>query len=160
MYNIGSIASLAVVPFLTDRYGRKISIICGCVIMIIAASVQASSQGLAQFEAGRFFMGFGNSLAQLASPMLLTEICHPQHRGRVTAIYNCLWNVGALICAWISYGTDFIPSNWAWRTPTLIQAFPSIIQLMFIWWVPEVSRPMEKILPVIQTFANNVAHHF
>lgn len=44
---------------------------------------------------GRFLVGFGNSLAQLSCPVLLTEICHPQHRGIVTAIYNCLWNLGA-----------------------------------------------------------------
>lgn len=45
---------------------------------------------------GRVLLGFGNSLAQIASPMLLTELCHPQHRGRLTTVYNCLWNVGAL----------------------------------------------------------------
>jgi MFS family permease len=47
------------------------------------------------FCAGRFILGFGNSLAQLASPMLLTEIVHPQHRAPFTTIYNCLWNLGA-----------------------------------------------------------------
>jgi hypothetical protein len=45
---------------------------------------------------GRALLGFGNSLAQICSPMLLTEIAHPQHRARLTTIYNCLWNVGAL----------------------------------------------------------------
>ena len=35
-------------------------------------------------------------MAQMSSPVLLTELCHPQHRARVTAIYNCLWNLGAL----------------------------------------------------------------
>jgi len=45
---------------------------------------------------GRVMLGFGNSLAQISSPMLLTELAHPQHRGRLTTIYNCLWNVGAL----------------------------------------------------------------
>ena len=28
--------------------------------------------------------------------MLLTEIIHPQHRAPVTAVYNCLWNLGSL----------------------------------------------------------------
>jgi sugar phosphate permease len=72
-------------------------------------------------------------MAQLACPLLLTEISHPQHRGRVTAIYNCLWNVGALINSWISFGTQNIPNDWSWRIPTLIQALPSLIQLSFIW---------------------------
>ncbi|GAB1742231.1 hypothetical protein NU219Hw_g7788t1 [Hortaea werneckii] len=140
MYSIGSIASLVFVPILSDRFGRRCPIIAGCVIMIIAAAVQAASQSLPMFEGARFFMGFGNSLAQLSSPLLLTEICHPQHRGRVTAVYNCLWNVGALICSWISFGTQNIGSNWAWRIPTLIQAFPSVICITFIWWIPESPR--------------------
>lgn len=28
--------------------------------------------------------------------MLLMEIAHPQHRGPLTAVYNCLWNLGSL----------------------------------------------------------------
>jgi MFS family permease len=140
MYSIGSIASLPIAPFISDRFGRKASILCGCIIMIVSAAVQASAHGQPQFEGGRFFMGFGNSLAQLSAPLLLTEIAHPQHRGRVTAIYNCLWNVGALIVSWISFGTQNIPSTWSWRIPTLIQAFPSVIQITFIWFIP-VSLP-------------------
>lgn len=85
-------------------------------------------------------MGFGNTLAQLSSPLLLTELCHPQHRGRVTAIYNCLWNAGAIVNTWLTFGTKRIPNNWSWRVPTLVQALPSIIQLIFIFWIPESPR--------------------
>lgn len=140
MYSIGSIASLPIAPQISDRFGRKTAIIVGCVIMIVAGSVQTAATAQPQFEAGRFFMGFGNSLAQLSSPLLLVEICHPQHRGRVTAIYNCLWSLGALICAWISFGTQHIAGDWSWRVPTLIQVFPSVIQIAFIWFVPESPR--------------------
>lgn len=64
--------------------------------MIAGAIMQGVCQNMAVFAAGRVLLGFGNSLAQLCSPMLLTELCHPQHRGRLTTVYNCLWNVGAL----------------------------------------------------------------
>nr|OQO15976.1 hypothetical protein B0A51_17761 [Rachicladosporium sp. CCFEE 5018]OQO29356.1 hypothetical protein B0A51_03138 [Rachicladosporium sp. CCFEE 5018] len=140
MYNIGSIASLPVVPWVSDHYGRRLPIIVGCFIMVAAAAIQAGAINLAMFEGARFFMGFGNSMAQLSAPLLLTEICHPQHRARVTAVYNCLWNVGALICSWVSFGTQNIGNDWAWRTPTLLQALPSVIQLMFIWTIPESPR--------------------
>ena len=93
--------------------------------------------GRPQYEAARFFMGFGNSMAQLSCPMLLTEIAHPQHRARITTVYNCLWNVGALICGWTAFGTAHIAGNWSWRLPTLLQGMFSVIQLMFIWWIPE-----------------------
>ncbi|KAF2742201.1 general substrate transporter [Sporormia fimetaria CBS 119925] len=140
LYSIGSIASLPVTPYIADHYGRKAAIAIGCVIMIVGAVVQTVAKNLDYFMAGRFFMGFGNSLAQLSSPLLLTELCHPQHRGRVTAIYNCLWNVGAIICTWLTFGTKRIPNTWCWRLPALGQALPSIIQLAFIFWIPESPR--------------------
>ena len=89
---------------------------------------------------GRFVLGFGNSLAQMSSPLLLTEICHPQHRGPVTAIYNCLWNLGALLVSCIGWGTANIKSDWSWRSITFIQIVPSLIQITFIWFIPESPR--------------------
>jgi len=108
--------------------------------MVIAAAIQGSSQNLAMFKGARFLMGFGNSMAQLSSPLLLTELCHPQHRGRVTATYNCLWNLGSIVNTWLTFGTKRIPSAWSWRIPTIIQGGPSIIQLAFIFLIPESPR--------------------
>jgi sugar porter (SP) family MFS transporter len=140
LYSLGSIASLPITPFIADTFGRKWAIGIGCVIMIMGAAVQGAAKNLSMFMAGRFFMGFGNSLAQLSSPLLLTELCHPQHRGRVTAIYNCLWNVGAIICTWLTFGTKRIDNDWCWRIPALTQALPSVIQLSFIFFIPESPR--------------------
>jgi sugar porter (SP) family MFS transporter len=140
LYSIGSIASLPVAPYIADTFGRKLAIAIGCAIMIVGAAIQAAAKNLDYFMGGRFLMGFGNSLAQLSSPLLLTELCHPQHRARVTAVYNCLWNVGAIICTWLTFGTKRIDSDWCWRIPALTQAFPSVIQLAFIWFIPESPR--------------------
>jgi sugar porter (SP) family MFS transporter len=140
LYQIGSLVSIPFVPILTDNFGRKLPIAIGCVIMIVGAILQGAANNDGMFKGGRFMMGFGNSLAQLASPMLLTEICHPQHRARLTTVYNCLWNVGALIVSWLSFGTNYIPNDWSWRIPALLQALPSIIQIIFIYWVPESPR--------------------
>ncbi|KAK3898272.1 sugar transporter [Staphylotrichum tortipilum] len=140
LYQIGSLVSIPLVPILADNVGRKIPIAIGCVIMIVGAVLQAACTNLGTFMGGRALLGFGNSLAQISSPMLLTEIAHPQHRARLTTIYNCLWNVGALTVAWISFGTNYITTDWSWRVPALLQALPSIVQLAFIFWVPESPR--------------------
>ncbi|KAL2167526.1 hypothetical protein VTG60DRAFT_1149 [Thermothelomyces hinnuleus] len=166
LYQIGSLASIPLVPILADRIGRKIPIAIGCVIMIVGAVLQAACRNLGTFMGGRFLLGFGNSLAQLCSPMLLTELAHPQHRGRLTTIYNCLWNVGALVVAWVSFGTDYLKSDWSWRIPALIQAFPSVIQLLFIFWVPESPRYLiakdkhERALGILAKYhANGDTNH-
>ncbi|OBT92298.1 hypothetical protein VE01_09520 [Pseudogymnoascus verrucosus] len=140
MFNIGSIISFFFTPYIADRWGRKFAITCGCLIMCLGGCLSAFCNGYGMFIAGRFVLGFGNSLAQMCSPLLLTEICHPQHRGPVTAIYNCLWNLGALVVSCIGWGTSTINNDWSWRTITFIQIIPSAVQLMFIYWIPESPR--------------------
>lgn len=140
LYSIGSIISLPVVPFVADHMGRKAAIAFGCVVMVTGALIQGTATGLTRFMVGRSLIGFGNSLAQLSSPLLLTELCHPQHRGRVTATYNCLWNVGAIMCTWLTFGTKRLDNNYSWRIPALTQALPSIVQLLFIFFIPESPR--------------------
>ncbi|KAF6826680.1 hexose transporter protein [Colletotrichum plurivorum] len=140
LYQIGSLASIPIVPYFTDHWGRRLPILIGGVITIAGAALQAFCQNMPGFMGGRVLLGFGNSFSQMASPMLLTEICHPQHRARLTTVYNCLWNVGALLVAWVSFGTNFLNNQWSWRIPALIQALPSVIQVVCIWWVPESPR--------------------
>ncbi|KAI0026216.1 sugar transporter-like protein [Xylariomycetidae sp. FL0641] len=140
IFNIGSVLSFFFTPYVADNWGRKTSIALGCAFMIAGGCVSAFCNGYEMFVAGRFLLGFGNSLTQMASPLLLTEICHPQHRGPVTAIYNCLWNLGALLVAWIGWGTARIENDWSWRSITLIQVLPSVIQLSFLYWIPESPR--------------------
>ncbi|KAH8664679.1 general substrate transporter [Xylariales sp. PMI_506] len=140
MFTIGSIVSMFIVPPIVDRWGRKPSIILGCLFMILGGFISTFADGYGMLCGGRFLLGFGNSLSQLASPMLLTEIIHPQHRAPVTAVYNCLWNLGSLFCTFIGWGTSYVNSNWSWRSITLVQIFPSVCQLIFIWFVPESPR--------------------
>lgn len=139
-YNIGSIISFFIVPFVAEWWGRKVPIAIGCVIMCVGAVISAVSTNWEIYMAGRLVLGFGNSFAQMCSPILLTEICHPQHRGTFTAVYNCLWNLGAFFVAWVAWGTSQANNEWSWRSITLLQGVPSIIQLAFIYWVPESPR--------------------
>ncbi|KAF2646349.1 general substrate transporter [Massarina eburnea CBS 473.64] len=161
LYSIGAIVSLPVTPYVADHFGRKAAMTLGCIVMITGAVIQGAAKDLTYFMVGRFMMGFGNSLAQLSSPLLLTELCHPQHRGRVTAIYNCLWNVGAIICTWLTFGTKRLENNWSWRVPALGQAFPSIVQLIFIAFIPESPRWLiakgrnEEALHILSKFHAN-----
>lgn len=92
------------------------------------------------FIAARFFVGFGCSLCQNSAPLLLTELCHPQHRGRVTACYNVLWDIGSIAATWITFGTFTMKNDWSWRIPSILQAAPSLILFLFLWWIPESPR--------------------
>lgn len=92
------------------------------------------------FIAARFFIGFGVAIAHGASPLLLTELVHPQHRAVFTTIYNTTWYFGSIVAAWLTFGTFHIQNDWCWRIPSIAQAVPSILQMIFIWFVPESPR--------------------
>ena len=44
------------------------------------------------------------------------------------------------VVAWLSFGTNYIPSDASWRVPAFVQALPSVIQICFIYFVPESPR--------------------
>ena len=45
MYNIGSIISFLITPYVADRFGRRPTIMVGCVLMVIGSMLTAFSTG-------------------------------------------------------------------------------------------------------------------
>ncbi|KAL3465005.1 major facilitator superfamily domain-containing protein [Aspergillus heterothallicus] len=113
--SLGSIAALPIVPYAADLLGRRMGILMGCLIMILGVVLQSISANYGMFLVGRFLIGFGVAIAQGASPLLVAELVHTQHRAIFTTIYNTTWYVGAI-------------------------AVPSLNQIFFIWFVPESPR--------------------
>ncbi|RAH75295.1 hexose transporter protein [Aspergillus aculeatinus CBS 121060] len=138
--SLGSLAALPAVPYTADYLGRRMGVLIGCLIMILGVVLQAVSANYGMFLAARFLIGFGVAIAHGASPLLITELVHTQHRAVFTTIYNTTWYVGAIVAAWLTFGTNNIQNNWSWRAPTIVQAAPSILQILFIWFVPESPR--------------------
>jgi len=106
--SIGSLVALPVVPYIADGLGRRWGIMIGCVTMILGVILQTISVNLKMFIAARFFLGFGIAIAHGASPLLVTELVHPQHRATFTTIYNTTWYIGSFIAAWLTFGTNHI----------------------------------------------------
>lgn len=68
------------------------------------------------------------------------ELAHPQHRGKLTTMYNTLWFVGAIIAAWTCFGMVEYTSETSWRVPTALQALMPFIQIGGVWFLPESPR--------------------
>ncbi|THV72686.1 MFS sugar transporter-like protein, partial [Aureobasidium pullulans] len=137
---IGFITALPFTGWIADFLGRKRPVQIGNVIMIIGAVVQSSAKNISMFIAARFLLGFGLSIACVAAPALVAELTYPSHRGKMTALYNTNWFVGAIIAAWSTFGTFRINNSWSWRLPSLLQCLPSVIQLVISIWLPESPR--------------------
>ncbi|KAF5664813.1 lactose permease [Fusarium heterosporum] len=140
IYNVGSIAAAPTVPYATDRFGRKVGMITGSVIIIIGTCVQATANAMPQFMGGRFLLGFGVSYCCIAAPTYVSELAHPKWRGTLTGFYNCMWPVGAIIAGWVTYGSSFVSGNDSWRIPVWSQLVTSGIVTTCVYFLPESPR--------------------
>src|ERR1700753_1451530 len=61
--NIGGLASLPFAPWMSDTYGRRVSIFLGSCLMILGTVVQTASQSVEMFIGARFLIGFGLTFA-------------------------------------------------------------------------------------------------
>ena len=132
--------SIAISSQLCDWFGRRIPIFVGSVLIILGSVIQAAATNYAMFVASRFVIGFGLGIVSTAAPPLLSEVAYPTHRGQIVSFFLVSWPLGALIAAWVTYGTFTMESSWAWRLPSLLQCVFSIVQAILSIFVPESPR--------------------
>jgi MFS family permease len=126
--------------WLSDKIGRRRCIQFGNVILVASTILQASSQNVTTFAIGRFFIGVGLEFCAVSSPVLITELAYPTHRGKITSLYNTFFFVGAIFSSWTTFGTFSMKSSWAWRIPSLLQGFVPTVQFFCLFFTPESPR--------------------
>lgn len=139
-YSLGAILSLPFIPIVNDRFGRRWSIVGGSVIMIIGALIQGFSQHVAMYIVARIILGFGIPTCIVSGSSLIGELSYPKERAILTSLFNVSYFIGQIVAAGITFGTNSIPSNWGWRIPSLLQMVPSILQIVFVFLLPESPR--------------------
>ncbi|KAH8723572.1 general substrate transporter [Phaeosphaeriaceae sp. PMI808] len=92
------------------------------------------------FIAARGIIGFGLGFNITAAPILIMELAFPTQKAPMVSIYNSLWNMGAIVAAWTTYGSFRILNSWAWRIPSILQALSSVVQIFCFWWIVESPR--------------------
>ena len=85
--SIGSVISLPFVGVLSDRLGRRYTLLLGAIVVVIASIIQAASVNYAMFVVARLLVGVGGMLVTQPSPMLISELAMPQHRGKYTSLF-------------------------------------------------------------------------
>ena len=98
VYPLGKVVALFLVTYICDRFGRKLPLLIGFITCVAFAILQGLSSNLHSFIIARAFLGFFTSFLSQPSPILITELAYPTHRGKLTAMYNTFFVSGISSC--------------------------------------------------------------
>ncbi|OJJ33256.1 hypothetical protein ASPWEDRAFT_53279 [Aspergillus wentii DTO 134E9] len=140
MYWIGNIVGVIFISSVSDRFGRKWCLFFGSIVCLAGTGLATGASNAGLFIAGRLLLGIGGVVVAAIGPVWMSELAYPDQRGTATALSNSTYSAGAIIAAWVTFGSFRLTSSWAWRVPTILQAFPSVIQIIGSIILPESPR--------------------
>lgn len=153
----GSVVGSAVAGPLSDRFGRRDSILMSCIFWLVGTAVQVASQDRGQLIAGRVLNGFTVGVTSSQVPVYLAEIAKAEKRGSIVIIQQLAIEFGILIMYFVGYGCSFIPGPASFRTAWGIQFVPCALLLLGLPFLPRSPRWLAKVgrdKEAIQTLAN------
>lgn len=72
----------------------------------------------------------------MVAPLYISEIAPPEIRGTLLVLQELSIVTGIVIAFYITYGTRYIQSQWAWRLPFLIQLLPAFVLCAGVPFLP------------------------
>ncbi|KAG4258901.1 hypothetical protein FPRO03_13367 [Fusarium proliferatum] len=139
-YPLGGILGTFLISPAADTFGRRWGLATGAALCCIGAAIQGAAMNIGMFIISRVIIGAGSVVVAGVGAPYITEIAHPAQRSTATALFLTFYSVGSIIAGWCTFGTFRIDSTASWRIPSALQGLPSIIQLLFVWFVPESPR--------------------
>lgn len=153
----GSVVGSAIAGPLSDKIGRRDSILIACIFWLIGTAVQVSCQNYGQLIAGRVLNGFTVGVTSSQVPVYLAEIAKAEKRGSIVIIQQLAIEFGILIMYFIGYGCAFIDGTASFRTAWGIQFVPCVFLMIGLPFLPRSPRWLAKVgreEEAIRTLAN------
>ncbi|KAK3358773.1 general substrate transporter [Lasiosphaeria hispida] len=137
---LGSVIGLPLIPLVNDTFGRRWCIMFGSCVMIVGTIIQGFAFNGPMYILARGIIGFGLPYAIVAGSCLIGELGYPKERPILTSLFNACYFIGAIVAAGSTFGTQTIDNDWSWRIPSLLQMAPSLLQVSFVFFLPESPR--------------------
>ena len=146
---IGSFMGMIVGGFVTDRIGRKRTLMLIAILFGVSAVGTALPRTFFEWNLYRILGGAGVGLAMIVCPMYIAEIAPARNRGMLVMMYQIAQVTGAFLSNVTAWGIAEIEniSHWRWMFATECVAIgPFLIALTFVPESPRwlVQRNREK----------------
>lgn len=150
---VGCIVGVFMTGFLSDRIGRKKTMILSGGMFFLSAIGCSFASSMALLIFSRVIGGIGVGMASVVSPMYIAEFAPADKRGRMIAYYQLAITIGILLAYFsnallVSFSQNDFESlafTWffkdeTWRAMFLAMSIPSLLFLIMVISVPESPR--------------------
>ncbi|MDD3908315.1 MAG: sugar porter family MFS transporter, partial [Bacteroidales bacterium] len=151
---IGSIIGVAFGGALSDRFGRKKTMVLSAILFTVSGFGCALSNSFYQLVVWRMIGGAGIGIVSIVCPLYISEISPALHRGRLVSLYQLAVTIGFLAAYLMNYFLLNLSAGYASSSPILQNVFgteiwrgmlgfeslPALLFLMVIFFIPESPR--------------------
>lgn len=135
---IGTILGALTGSIPSDRFGRKTTLIIIATLYLFSSVGTALAGNWYFFLLFRFLGGIGVGASSVTAPVYIAEISPPETRGRLVAMFQFNIVLGIVISYFSNYLIGASDASWRWMLG--VQAFPSLLFLILLKFVPESPR--------------------
>ena len=156
---IGSIIGVLFAGILSDRFGRKFTMILSAILFSTSAIGCAVCVDFNQLVVYRIIGGIGIGVVSIISPLYISEVAVAQYRGRLVSLYQLAVTIGFLGAYLVNYQLlEYSTSNlevtagwWnlifveeVWRGMLGMETLPALLFFIIIFFIPESPRYNES----------------
>ncbi|MBG6233482.1 sugar porter (SP) family MFS transporter [Pedobacter sp. CAN_A7] len=123
----------------SDHFGRKNTLYFVAIAYLLSSLGTALADNWSVFLIFRFLGGLGVGISSVTAPIYISEVSPADRRGRLVGLFQFNVVLGILI----SYLSNYLLSQGgesSWRWMLGVQAFPSLLFLVLIYFIPESPR--------------------
>ncbi len=152
---IGSIIGVLFAGILSDKFGRKSTMILSAILFSTSAIGCAVSTDFNQLVIYRIIGGVGIGVVSIISPLYISEVAVAQYRGRLVSLYQLAVTIGFLGAYLVNYqllgysmSNPDVSTGWwnlvfvseVWRGMLGMETLPAIMFFIIIFFIPESPR--------------------